>query len=228
VGFSRENGGVDIAEELAKWQAARDQQFWKLIVSPEFGGEVDLPKLTRDLLKQMEKDLRTELEWIAVEHHNTEHPHVHIVMRGVSDGEETLRLSREYVKQGIRSIAADLCTRQLGYRTEIDAAMAERRDVTEMRFTSIDRRLLKDARQSGPDPGSQYFTVSWNREQAELSETARSRIRHDVCAPRRAWPYGPRNQRDRTRGDRAGISNSYSVQCSEPPIDRERWRLMAL
>jgi type IV secretory pathway VirD2 relaxase len=27
----------------------------------------------------MEKDLDTGLEWIAVEHHNTEHPHVHVV-----------------------------------------------------------------------------------------------------------------------------------------------------
>jgi type IV secretory pathway VirD2 relaxase len=100
VGFSKGNEAIDIAEQLASWQAARDQQFWKLIVSPEFGDRVDLSRLTRDLITQMEKDLGTELEWVATEHHNTEHPHVHVVLRGVRDTGETLRLSREYVKQG--------------------------------------------------------------------------------------------------------------------------------
>ena len=114
VGFDRENEGIDIARRLQSWQTAGDQQLWKLIVSPEFGDRIDLSRLTRDLIKQMEKDLGTDLEWAAAEHHNTEHPHVHVVIRGVRDNGETLRLSRDYVQQGIRSIAADLCTRQLG------------------------------------------------------------------------------------------------------------------
>ena len=90
-------------------------------------------------------------------------------------------MSREYLQQGIRAIAADLCTRQLGYRTELDGVEAERREVTEKRFTSIDRRLLKDAGESRPDFGSQYFTVSRNTAQTGLGETARSRARHDVA-----------------------------------------------
>ena len=67
----------------------------------------------------MEKDLGTELEWAAVEHHNTEHPHVHMVVRGITSDGGSLRLSRAYVQQGIRSVVEDLCTRQLGYRTEL-------------------------------------------------------------------------------------------------------------
>jgi hypothetical protein len=31
------------------------------------------------------------------------------------------------------------------YRTELDGAEAERREITEKRLTSIDRRLLRDA-----------------------------------------------------------------------------------
>ena len=178
VGFSRETEGVDIAGKLQSWQNARDQQFWKLIVSPEFGDRVDLSRLTRELITQMEKDLGTKLEWVAAEHYNTEHPHVHAVIRGVRDSGEVLRLSREYVQQGIRAVAADLCTRQIGYRTELDGVEAERREVSEKRLTSIDRRLLKDA---SPDVGSQYFTVSRNPAQAALGETARSRMRHDVA-----------------------------------------------
>jgi type IV secretory pathway VirD2 relaxase len=138
---------------------------------------VDLSRLTRNLIEQMKKDLGTDLEWAAAEHHNTEHPHVHIVIRGVRDNGETLRLSRDYVQQGIRGIAADLCTRQLGYRTELDGVEAERREVTEKRFTSIDKRLLMGAQESTPD----HFTVVRNSAQAGLSETARSRRRHDVA-----------------------------------------------
>ena len=47
VGFSRDAEGVDIAGKLQNWQTAGDQQFWKLIVSPEFGDRVDLTRLTR-------------------------------------------------------------------------------------------------------------------------------------------------------------------------------------
>jgi len=90
-------------------------------------------------------------------------------------------LSREFVQQGIRGIAADLCTRQLGYRTELDGAEAEHREVNEKRFTFVDRRLLRDADESSPDFGSQYFTVSRNPAQTGLGETARSRTRHEVA-----------------------------------------------
>jgi len=177
VGFSRDTEGVDIAGKLQAWQTAGDQQFWKLIVSPEFGDRVDLSRLTRELIRQMEKDLGTDLEWVAAAHYNTEHPHVHVVIRGVRDSGEVLRLSREYVQQGIRAIAADLCTRQLGYRTELDGVEAERREVTEKRFTSIDRRLLRDAQEFSAD----HFTIARNPAQASLGETAGARTRHDIA-----------------------------------------------
>jgi type IV secretory pathway VirD2 relaxase len=181
VGFSRETTGMDIAGKLQSWQTAGDQQFWKLIVSPEFGDRADLSRLTRELIKQMEKDLGTDLDWVAAEHRNTEHPHVHVVIRGVSDSGEVLRLSRDYVQQGIRGIAADLCTRQLGYRTALDGIEAERREVTEKRLTSIDKRLLREAHDSAPEPGSRQSAVSRNPAQTGLGELARSRTRHDLA-----------------------------------------------
>jgi type IV secretory pathway VirD2 relaxase len=61
-------------KRLQCWQIADDPQLWKLILSPEFGDRIDLPRLTRDLIEQMKRDLGTDLEWAAVEHHNTEHP----------------------------------------------------------------------------------------------------------------------------------------------------------
>jgi len=181
VGFSRESNAIDIAAQLESWQAAGDERFWKLIVSPEFGDRVDLSRLTRGLIERMEDDLGTALEWTAVAHHNTEHPHVHIVVRGRRDDGDALRLSRQYVQNGIRDIAGDLCTRQLGYRTELDAAEAERREITETRFTSLDRRLMRDMQATSRDPEPESFAVTRNPDQAGLTEAARVHVKHEAA-----------------------------------------------
>jgi hypothetical protein len=48
---------------------------------PEFGDRIDLSRLTRELMSRMGSDLGTDaLEWAAVAHYNTEHPHVHIAL----------------------------------------------------------------------------------------------------------------------------------------------------
>src|SRR5580698_1035000 len=65
VGFSTSHEAIDIAARLDDWQKANDQRMWKLILSPEFGDRVDLKRLTRDLMSEMETDLGTSLEWIA-------------------------------------------------------------------------------------------------------------------------------------------------------------------
>jgi hypothetical protein len=114
VGFNRESGEVDVVRQLESWQAAGDELMWKLIVSPEFSDRVDLSRLTRDLIERIGADLGTDLEWVAVEHHNTEHPHVHAVVRGVRNGGEVLRLRRDYVQHGIRSIAETCVPASLG------------------------------------------------------------------------------------------------------------------
>ena len=74
----------------------------------------------------------------------------------------------------------DFCTRQLGYRTEIDATESERREITENRFTAIDRRFLKDASDIRSDLGPHYFAVIRNPVQTDLSESARVRTQHEA------------------------------------------------
>ena len=73
---------------------------------------------------------------------------MHVVLRGVAAQGNSLRLSREYIKHGVREIAEELCTCQLGFRTSLDAAEAERREVNEVRITSLDRMILRRARQT--------------------------------------------------------------------------------
>lgn len=157
AGFDVEKHGIDMAARLNSWQSAGDQRLWKIIVSPEFGERADLVRLTRELMTRVESDLGIPLEWVAVAHFNTEHRHVHVALRGVGLDRRAVRLPREYVKNGIRAAAEDLCTRQLGHRTELDAAEAEGRETQERRFTSLDRIILKSA---VPVPGGSFLTVT--------------------------------------------------------------------
>lgn len=181
VGFNAQENAVDLAGRLEEWQKSNDERLWKVIISPEFGDRTDLKRLTRDLIERMGEDLGTELEWVAVEHHNTEHPHVHIVLRGIRSDGASLRMSRDYVQKGIRDIAEHLCTRQLGYRTELDAMEAERREIGEARFTSLDRRIMREASNPSADFGPEYFGVTRNPTEAGLSETARVRASHEAA-----------------------------------------------
>ncbi|MGA2746779.1 MAG: DUF3363 domain-containing protein [Candidatus Sulfotelmatobacter sp.] len=177
AGFNGDLEGVNIVRELERWQSSGDPRLWKVILSPEFGDRIELQWLARDLVGQMANDLGTDLEWIAVAHHNTEHPHVHMAIRGVRSDGQPLRLKRDYVKHGIRGIAEDLCTRQLGYRTSRDAAEAERREIGEPRFTSLDRALLREAQKGTPGPESSYLVVV-NPAQAGLNDSARLHLNH--------------------------------------------------
>ena len=167
VGFSANQEGVDTATRLEGWQKASDERLWKLIVSPEFGDRVDMKRLTRDLMAEMESDLGTPLEWVAVAHYNTEHPHTHVALRGVGAKGRPVRLSRDYIRGGIRENAENLCTLQLGYRTEFDAADAQRREVHQRRYTSLDRIIQRDT-DNGGETDSPFFMVTKDPSRAGL------------------------------------------------------------
>lgn len=144
-GFEANNSQSDIAAKLGRWQNEGDERIWKVILSPEFGDRVDLERMTREVMKRSERQLETALEWVAVTHFNTEHPHVHLVIRGRRDDDSPLNLPRDFIKQGLRELAAEACTLQLGPRTELDAAFAQEREIAERRYTSLDRALAKRA-----------------------------------------------------------------------------------
>jgi type IV secretory pathway VirD2 relaxase len=71
------------------------------------------------LLGRMEADLDTRLDWVAVNHHDTDHPHVHLIIRGVDEDGQRLYIRNDYLRDGIRFQAQDLATRELGWRQEL-------------------------------------------------------------------------------------------------------------
>jgi type IV secretory pathway VirD2 relaxase len=156
AGFDKQGQSVDPAATLDRWQTARDPRLWKLIISPEFGERIDLQRLTRDLTNKMESDLGTKLEWVAVVHLNTEHPHVHVALRGIREDGTPLDLHRDYIRHGIRLRAEELCTNQLGFRSDLDRFAAERGEVAARRYTSLDRVINRSAVR---DVGDGYVIV---------------------------------------------------------------------
>src|SRR6202171_3216685 len=92
TGFNATNQTVGIATTLDNWQSTADERLFKIIVSPEFADRLNLQQYARELMRRMERDLGTEIEWVAAVHHNTEHPHVHIAVRGVDEEGRPLRL----------------------------------------------------------------------------------------------------------------------------------------
>jgi len=175
AGFDQTRDQCDIAQHLDEWQTAGDPRLFKLIISPEFGERLDLRDLTRRLMSRMESDLGSALQWVAIAHFNTEHPHVHVALRGIRDTGEPLALGRDYVKSGIRMRAEELCTAALGYRTERDAAEAARREIPEARYTSLDRLIRRRAQ---PAQSPDHFVVAADPRDPALKPTARIQEQH--------------------------------------------------
>ncbi|MEN2980463.1 relaxase/mobilization nuclease RlxS [Tistrella bauzanensis] len=122
-----------------------DRHQFRFIVAPEDGVEYDdLRPFVRRLMTQMEADLGTKLEWVAVDHYNTGHPHSHIILRGKDDQGQDLVIAREYITKGLRERAAELVTLDLGPRSDLEIENRLRNEVEQERLTSIDRRLLRD------------------------------------------------------------------------------------
>ena len=140
--YSAERDTADGKAFLQRCDGDRHQ--FRFIVSAEDGSEYpDLKPYVRRLMTQMEADLGTRLDWVAVDHFNTAHPHTHIMLRGIDDTGQNLVIAREYISHGIRERATELVTLDLGPRTDQEIEARLRHDIGEERMTAIDRRLMR-------------------------------------------------------------------------------------
>jgi type IV secretory pathway VirD2 relaxase len=189
-----------------------DRHQFRFIVAAEDGVELgDLKPFTRELMMQMEKDLDTTLDWVAVDHYNTGHPHTHVVVRGVTDEGKLLYIAGNYISHGIRARASDLVTRDLGRQSELEVQQKLTLEVGQERFTRLDRTLLNEAQDGRVDlriSPHQSYLVRANRhllisrletlEKLELAKPAEPGV----------WQLSPRLQPILTRmGEREDIYN---------------------
>ena len=123
-----------------------DRHHFRFIVSPENAADMaDLKAFTRDLMTTADQDLGTRLDWVAVEHHNTEHPHVHVLVRGRAEDGSDLVISRDYIREGMRSRAQALVTMELGPRTDLEMRRSLDAQVDAERWTPLDHSLARRA-----------------------------------------------------------------------------------
>jgi len=161
-----------------------DRHQFRFIVAPEDSVEMsDLRGFTRDLMRQMEHDLDTRLDWIAVDHHNTGHPHTHIIVRGVLDDGRILNIAGDYIAHGVRHRASELVTLELGPQTEIDLQNKLRQEVEAERLTRLDRMLIAEQQEHGVvdlRPGAaESYPVKANRHL--LIDRAKKLERYDLA-----------------------------------------------
>lgn len=143
-------GGDQVDAKEFAGRCEDDRHHFRFIVSPDDALQMsDLRSFIGDLVVQMEKDLGTRLDWAAVDHWNTEHPHVHLIVRGVRDDGENLVISRDYIKEGMRDRARDLITQELGPRTDQEIRRMLERQIEAERWTNLDRQLTRDAWRTG-------------------------------------------------------------------------------
>jgi type IV secretory pathway VirD2 relaxase len=133
------------AEAFEQPRPGEKHQF-RLIVSPEDAAELDLTDYVRRLMATVGRDVDRKLEWAAVNHHDTGHPHVHIVIRGVDRDGREVRLDRGYISNGLRGRAQELATEELGPRHQLDVGRTYAKEITQDRFTALDRELERRAK----------------------------------------------------------------------------------
>jgi hypothetical protein len=125
-------------EEVVRW--ADDRHHFRLIVSPER----DVPDLTayvRTVMATAQRDLGTRLDWAAVNHHDTDNPHAHVLVRGrLPDGRD-LVIPRRYLAHGLRQRAAEVATELLGPPAPRNARQTADADARAARFTWLDRTI---------------------------------------------------------------------------------------
>ena len=141
---------TDAADTAAFEERGReDRHQFRFIVSLEDAEQLDdLRTYARHLMARMEADLGTRLDWVAVDHWNTDNPHTHVVLRGKDDTGKDLIISRDYISEGMRHRAGELATEWLGRRTELEIQRAMQREVDQERWTGLDRTLQRVAKDS--------------------------------------------------------------------------------
>jgi type IV secretory pathway VirD2 relaxase len=168
LGFDGQAEDLDLVATVRTWERSGDQLMWSLILSPEDAGRIDLPRHVRGFMAGVERDTGSRLEWVAIDHHNTDDAHAHLLIRGVRDDGRALTLDRDYLRRGLRELSQELIEHELGPRSEHEVLLARERMIEREQWTEIDRVL---ARRAGPERMVSYEHFEPWTESAQVRAT---------------------------------------------------------
>jgi len=167
-----------------------DRHQFRFIVAPEDGAEYeDLKPLVRRLMQQAEQDLGTRLDWVAVEHFNTGHPHSHVIVRGQDDRGKDLVIARDYLTHGLRERATELVDLDLGPRSDAEILRSRTREIDQERFTGLDRRLMRSIDADGIVRATHRDGVEQSLRAGRLQTLGRMGLAREVSSG--AWTLDP-------------------------------------
>jgi type IV secretory pathway VirD2 relaxase len=153
AGFNATADEVSLSSEMHRWQMEGDQRLFKIVVSPEDGDRLQMQAYTREFMARLQAHVGKDLEWAAIDHYNTGHPHAHVVLRG----KDNLQLSPDLIRNGMRKIAEEIATERLGYKSELEIQKSKEKEIDARQFTGIDRDI-QQRQVTGPDPEKTYVT----------------------------------------------------------------------
>ena len=132
--------GLDARQIVKDWE--QDRHHFRLIVSAENADNLPELKLyIRRVMAGIEKDLGTPLQWLAVDHYNTDNPHTHVLVRGLKQDQTDLVMPRKYISYGLRFQAAKVATEMLGPRSVEDIRREHDNQIKAERLTALDRMI---------------------------------------------------------------------------------------
>jgi type IV secretory pathway VirD2 relaxase len=179
----------------------------------------------------MERDLDTKLEWVAIDHHNTDDAHVHLLVRGVRENGRPLETNREYLRSGLRIRSQEIATRELGPRLEQEMLHARERVVRREQWTEIDRALQRKADGNGLVTYDQFRPYSEGARIRSEQEIDRlqflSRLGLASRVDERSWQLAQNHERDlRERQVSKDVIKSRSLRqrTIDSGMDRVRER----
>lgn len=171
-GFNAQSDEVSLSSTMHQWQMAGDERLFKIVLSPEDGDRLQLKAYTREFMDRLQAHMGKDLEWAAVDHYNTGHPHTHVVLRG----KDNLQISPDLIRHGMRKIAEEIATERLGYKSELEIQKSKEREIDARQFTGIDRDL-RDRQKVGPEPDKTYITEERLTPQARQRDYVAQRYR---------------------------------------------------
>lgn len=197
-----------------------DARQFRLIVSAEDGAHYDdLKPLTRRLMAQVEKDLGTRLDWVAVDHFNTGHPHTHIIVRGRDDQGRDLIIAKDYLTRGLRERASELVSLDLGPATDREIAARLTRETTQERLTSLDRGLLASVEDDGLVSPRHVDRLQYAARAGRLATLARLGLATEV-SPTRYRLATDLEQTLRAMGERGDIQRALYRALADAGVER--------
>ena len=157
-----DRSGHDVDSKAFEVRGRDNRHQFRVIISPEDGREMEsLSAFTKDVMRQMERDLDTKLDWVAADHYDTGQPHTHIVIRGQRDDGKDLVIPKDYITHGIRDLAEELVTIELGRVSEDQVKRKLAMGVEAERYTYLDRGLVKKSSKNLVDLSNPVRGQGW-------------------------------------------------------------------